>query len=81
MAEKNNSELKKSNEVLAKLSINKISNKVAIIEQTALVSIIAIAYLIEFIKGNRTLPYVLATIALCFVPVVIAVLVYKRNPD
>ena len=81
MAETNNSDLKKSNEVLAKLSINKISNKVAIIEQTALVSIIAIAYLIEFIKGNRTLPYVLATIALCFVPVVIAVLLYKRNPD
>ncbi len=58
-----------------------MKNKVAIIEQTVLVSIIAVAYLIEFIKHNRTLPYILATIVLCYVPVIVACIVYNRNKD
>ena len=69
------------NEMLAKLSIPRIRNKTAIVEQAALVSIIAVAYLIEFIKHNRTLGYTLAVVAICFLPVIIASVVYNNNKD
>lgn len=69
------------NEMLAKLSIPRIRNKTAIVEQTALVSIIAVAYLIEFIKHNRTLGYTLAVVAICYLPVIIASIIYNNNKD
>ena len=69
------------NEMLAKLSIPRIRNKTAIVEQTALVSIIAVAYLIEFIKHNRTLGYTLAVVAICYLPVIIASVIYNNNKD
>ncbi len=69
------------NEMLAKLSIPRIRNKTAIVEQTALVSIIAVAYLIEFIKHNRTLGYTLAVAAICYLPVIIASIIYNNNKD
>ena len=69
------------NEMLAKLSIPRIRNKTAIVEQTALVSIIAVAYLIEFIKHNRTLGYTLAVAAICYLPVIIASVIYNNNKD
>ncbi|MBR1860899.1 MAG: hypothetical protein IJ796_03425 [Lachnospiraceae bacterium] len=77
----NNNERHAANELIAKLSIPKLRNKMGIIEQTVLVSIIAVAYLIEFIKHNRTLPYILATIIICYVPVVIACVIYNKNKD
>lgn len=69
------------NEMLAKLSIPRIRNKTAIVEQAALVSIIAVAYLIEFIKHNRTLGYTLAVVAICYIPVIIASIIYNNNKD
>ncbi len=72
---------KKANELLAKLSIPRMKNKTAITEQIILVSIIAIAYIIEFVKHNRTLGYTLAVVAICFVPVVVSLLLYNRNKD
>ncbi|MCR4617146.1 MAG: hypothetical protein K5669_03035 [Lachnospiraceae bacterium] len=80
MAQTNN-ETYEINKGLAKLSIPRISNKVAIIEQTILVSIIAVAYLVEFFKHNRTFPYIMATIIICYIPVFLAIVFYKKNPD
>ena len=77
----NNNERHAANELIAKLSIPRLRNKMGIIEQTVLVSIIAVAYLIEFIKHNRTFPYILATIIICYVPVVIACVIYNKNKD
>ncbi len=74
-------EMRSHNELLAKLSIPQIRNKTAIIEQAVLVSVIGIAYLLEFIKHNRTIGYTLAVLALCFVPVIIATIVYNKNKD
>ena len=44
---------KKANELLAKLSIPRMKNKTAIIEQIVLVSIIGLAYIIEFVCSLR----------------------------
>ncbi len=77
----NTNDQRAKNELLAKLSIPQMRNKMGLIEQAVLVSIIAIAYLMEFIKHSRTLGYTLLVIALCFVPVVIANIVYNQNKD
>ncbi len=82
MAQNNyNDEKRNADELLAKLSIPKMKNKTAIVEQIILVSIIALAYLIEFIKHNRGIGYTLIVIALCFVPVIAAVVIYNKNKD
>lgn len=45
-----------------------LANKVSCISTTILVSVICAAYIIEVVKGNRGIPYVLTTIALAFIP-------------
>ncbi len=68
-------------QALAAKSEKQQFNKVAIICQTILDSVIAAAYILEVVKGNRTLTYGLITVLLCYVPVIWAFLVYKKNPE
>ncbi len=56
-------------------------NKVAIICQSILVSIIALAYVLEAVKGSRGIGYVSLVVVACYVPVILAVMVYKSNPE
>jgi len=67
-------------QILAEKSENKMYNKTAIICQTILDSVIALAYILEVVKGNRSLLYGLLVVAFCYVPVVLAIMVYRKNP-
>ncbi len=57
------------------------ANKVATIGLTALNAIIAVAYLIEAVKGNRSWPYCLAVVALCAIPVIWSWIMVNSNPE
>lgn len=64
---------------MASSSKQGVANKCACICQTALCSVITLAYILEVVKGNRTFGYVLATIILCMGPVAIAWCFYSKN--
>ena len=44
-------------------------------------AVLFIAYIIELVKGNRTAMYVAVFSAILIIPVVLATLVYKKNPE
>lgn len=79
MAEKNlnNEELRAE----AALSENAIANKTGTVCATALCVILALAYLLEYFKGARTLGYSIFVFIACIAPAVIAWIIYKRTPD
>lgn len=56
-------------------------NKWAIVCHGIIDAILFIAYLIEVMKGSRTIPYFLVFAALAIVPVVAEVLLYRKNPS
>ena len=64
---------------MASSSKQGVANKCACICQTILSTIIAIAYILELIKGSRELVYVLIVSGLCIIPVIIAWVFYKKN--
>lgn len=68
-------------QVLATKSENQIYNKAAIICQTVLNSVIALAYILEIVKGNRTAGYGLTVVAFCYVPVALSIILYKQQRD
>lgn len=66
-------------QVLAKKSSRATANKLAIICQCIIVTIIAAAYMLEVVKGSKTMGYEIITILLCYIPVVLAITVYRKN--
>ena len=58
-----------------------ISNRVCCFALTAIVTIICAAYTVEVVKGNRTVPYVIATFVLAFVPTILCWILYKGRRD
>lgn len=44
-------------------------------------AVLFIAYIMELVKGNRTAMYVAVFSAILIIPVVLATLVYKKNPE
>ena len=70
------------NELQTKSLINvyESANKTGVICQTILNTIIALAYILEVVKGNRTLVYTLVVVALCWGPVILAWLKFKADP-
>ena len=68
-------------ETLAAQSEQMRLNRTGCMDQTILVSVIAIAYVLELVKGNRSLGYVLMTLILCFVPVILARVFFKKDPN
>ncbi|MBR1692224.1 MAG: hypothetical protein IJ711_05540 [Lachnospiraceae bacterium] len=82
MAENNqNREHKQQLEELAGRSELAMVNKVAVMALTILCSIISVAYVAEFVKGNRTIVYVLITVILCMVPIVGGWVVFNRDKE
>ncbi len=57
------------------------ANEVAMNCHCLVCSIISVAYFVEFLKGDRTLLYVLATIILAMGPVVGEIICYKKQHD
>lgn len=58
-----------------------VSNQIGCIDSTILNSVIAVAYLMEVIKGNRSALYTAIVLALCVVPTIISWALFKKNPD
>ena len=77
MGEQNREELG----ALAEMSEIALANKVGVTTLTILCCILSVAYVAEIFKGNRTVPYVLATVILCMLPVVIAWITYSGNRE
>jgi len=71
------------NELQTKASVSEIqsANRTGVICQTILVSIIALAYLVEVIKGNRTVTYFLVVLLLCYLPVILTWIFYSKNKE
>ncbi|MDE6208655.1 MAG: hypothetical protein K2M73_03145 [Lachnospiraceae bacterium] len=58
-----------------------LANKVANVTLTILVTIICIAYIMELVKGNRTLPYILATCVIAYATVITSWIVFSKNKE
>ena len=56
-------------------------NKSTILCHGIIDGIIALAYLVEVLKGSRTFLYFLMIAVLCIVPVIIEACIYRRNRD
>ena len=56
-------------------------NKVAVTCQTIECIVIAIAYIMEYVKGARSLGYVLLTIAIGLIGPVLGIIAYRKKPD
>ncbi len=71
------------NELQEKAAMSEMqrANRVGVVCQTILLCIIAAAYLLELIKGNRTLGYTLLVLALCIAPVILARMAYNKQRD
>lgn len=48
---------------------------------TSISAVLFVAYIMELIKGNRTALYVLMFSIILLVPLIIAIVVYKKNPE
>ncbi|MCH5333241.1 MAG: hypothetical protein J1D89_04720 [Agathobacter sp.] len=64
-----------------KLDAQRMTNRFAMIGWTVTVCIIAAAYLIEVLKGERTVSYYLALLLCCFLPLAVAWVVFRRQED
>lgn len=58
-----------------------LANKVANIALTILVTIICIAYILELIKGNRSLLYIIATCVISYATVITSWVVFSKNTE
>ena len=56
-------------------------NKAVLIQYATLTIILLAAYILEFVKGSRTLPYILLFVLFDLLPFAQFVLVYKKNPN
>lgn len=62
-----------------KIEISK--NFLALLSWSVTIIILCIAYVIEVIKGNRSVPYVCVVMAIGFVPVIVGVIMYRMKPE
>lgn len=77
MAKKNRENRDLSNPLFAEMS----RNQTAILAVTIMNLVLAVAYLVEVIKGERTLPAYLLIAAFCILPSVISILVFLKKQD
>jgi methyl-accepting chemotaxis protein len=64
-----------------KFSDKAYGNKIALRLYTAITAILLLAYLLEFIKGSRTFLYILIFSLLCIIPVVMDMIIYKKDNE
>ena len=62
-----------------KIEISK--NFLALLSWSVTIAILCIAYIIEVIKGTRSVPYVCVVLAIGFVPVIAGVIMYRMKPE
>ena len=56
-------------------------NFLALLSWTVTICILCMAYIIEVIKGTRTLPYVCIVLAIGVLPVIAGIIMYRMKPD
>lgn len=56
-------------------------NKAVLIQYTILTVILLAAYILEFAKGSRTLPYTLVFMCFDLIPYVLYAVFYRKNPE
>lgn len=64
-----------------KLSEKAYINRAALMCHTFIDVVLALAYMLELLKGARTVGYICVFTALCLVPIIVEWLLFKRNPD
>ena len=64
-----------------KLSEKAYINRMAVVCHTIIDAVLALAYLVELLKGARTVGYICIFAAICLVPVIVEWVLYKRNPN
>ena len=62
-------------------SEKKSVNKAVTICHAIIATVLTISYLIEVLKGARTLSYVLVLFAMAEIPVLLEIIAYKKNPE
>lgn len=77
----NNKQDMKELEALAAQSETAIANKTVIVAHTAICTIMCLAYILEVVKGARSVGYILLTILFAMGPVAVNWIVYKANRD
>ncbi|MBR1852211.1 MAG: hypothetical protein IJ794_03390 [Lachnospiraceae bacterium] len=68
-------------ETLAAISELAVSNKIAITAHTIIASIIAAAYMLEAVKGTRTVGYAIATVIICVLPYAVGWVFYSKDHE
>ncbi len=61
--------------------IERSKNFLALSSWSVTIFILCIAYIIEVVKGNRTLPYVCIVLAIGIAPVIAGIIMYRLKPD
>lgn len=61
--------------------IEKSKNFLALLSWSVTIFILCIAYIIEVVKGTRTLPYVCTVLAIGIVPVIAGLIMYRIKPE
>ncbi len=64
-----------------KFSYKAYSNKTILQSYAIIAGILLLAYLLEWIKGSRTLGYTLCFLAICLIPVAFTFAAYRRNKE
>ncbi len=64
-----------------KLSEKAYINRAAIMCHTIIDVVLALAYMVELLKGARTVGYICIFLAICLVPVLTEWAIYKKDPD
>lgn len=57
------------------------ANRLLVTVYASMSLILTVAYIMEFIKGNRTLPYLIVFLILLYLPGVINIFFQKKNPE
>ena len=81
MAYSTEKEENKRLEELAQMSETAVANKPAVITLTVICSIISLAYVLEVVKGARTIGYVVLTVVLAMLPVLISWILYNSDKN
>ena len=81
MAYSTEKEENKRLEELAQMSETAVANKLAVITLTVICSIISLAYVLEVVKGARTIGYVVLTVVLAMLPVLISWILYNSDKN
>lgn len=64
-----------------KLSEKAYTNRAALLCHTIIGVVLALAYMLEMLKGSRTVGYTCVFVALCIVPLIVEWMLYKKDPD